>query len=97
MEEETFKITEEKIQSSNNKNVNEKKTSNFAKIMKYVVYIFFIIVAVFLGIYIFSKINEKIEKKSDEIKTPKIDSNLVDNNKKQNELKILKEEKNKYY
>ena len=96
MEEETFKITEEKIQSSNNKNVNEKKTSNFAKIMKYVVYIFFIIVAVFLGIYIFSKINEKIEKKSDEIKTPKIDSNLVDNNKKQNELKILKEE-NKYY
>ena len=64
--------------------------------MKYILYLIFIIIAVFLGKHILNKINDKIDnEKIVDVKITNNDTNNIDGLKKQNELKNLKE--NKYY
>ena len=90
--EQRFKEKEAKVEVENKK----KEPSFFTKVVKYLVYIGFIVVGLFIGKVIIDRMNETAPAE----KPATVNINTVSNsetNKPKSELKIMRDDKNKYY
>ncbi len=93
-----YNVKEAKKQEEIKANTKKKESSFFTKIFKYVLYLVFICTGLYIGKLILDKMSlNNSDNKNENQSQQSQNSNTEVNNKPRSELKVLREDKNKYY